>query len=148
MARIRKAKLSDVPTIATMVANLLRELGGISVEAQDSRFVMECLNNESYNVFLAFSNDDACIGILSVSESTAIYAGGRFGTIQELYAFPEKRTLHIGHELIGTVVEYGVKQQWKRIEVGAPSPSNRQRTVDFYIREGFNAIGPRLKMVL
>lgn len=149
MVQIRKANNSDAHTIALMVAKLLTELGGTSVEEHSfTNVVIECMDTDLYNAFLAFYENDECIGIISVSQSRAVYAGGTFGIIQELYVQPEVRSLHIGQKLIKTVVDYGIKQQWKRIEVGAPNPLNWHRTIDFYVREGFIAIGPRLKLSL
>jgi GNAT superfamily N-acetyltransferase len=149
MAQIRRAIISDAPNIALMVAKLLTELGGTSVEGHSfTKVVKECMDTDSYTAFLAFSEDEECIGIISVSQLRAVYAGGIIGIIQELYVQPEMRSLHIGQKLIKTVVDYGINQQWKRIEVGAPNQLNWQRTFDFYVREGFIAIGPRLKLVL
>ncbi|WP_284646264.1 GNAT family N-acetyltransferase [Paenibacillus silviterrae] len=149
MIQIRKANTNDAHTIALMVAKLLTELEGKSFEQHSfTNAVKECMDTDLYTVFLAFSENEECIGIVSVSLSRAVYAGGTFGIIQELYVQPEMRSLKIGQKLIKTIIDYGVNQQWKRIEVGAPNPLNWQRTIDFYEREGFTAIGPRLKMVL
>ncbi|WP_158606413.1 GNAT family N-acetyltransferase [Paenibacillus ginsengarvi] len=132
-----------------MVAKLLTELRGSSVEEHSlTSVVMECMTTDSYIAFLAFSENKECIGIISVSQVRAVYAGGLIGIIQELYVQPEMRSMHIGHKLVKTVVDYGVSRQWKRIEVGAPNQSNWQKTFDFYVREGFSAIGPRLKKIL
>jgi GNAT superfamily N-acetyltransferase len=149
MVQVRKSDVNDAHIIAKMVAKLLSELSGTGVEEQSfTNVAKECINNKLFNAFIAFSENEECIGFISVTESIALYAGGCFGIIQELYVVPEKRSLHIGHELIKTLIDYGIKQKWNRIEVGAPNPLYWQRTIDFYIREGFKEIGPRLKFVL
>lgn len=146
---IRRANSSDAPKIASMVAKLLTELRGSSVEEHSfTSVVKECMDTDSYIAFLAFSENDECVGIVSVSQVRAVYAGGMIGIIQELYVQPEMRSEHIGRKLVKAVVDHGISQQWKRIEVGAPNQENWQSTFDFYVREGFSAIGPRLKKIL
>jgi len=39
-------------------------------------------------------------------------------------------------------------RSWTRFEVGAPDQPAWARTVQFYLREGFEEVGPRLRKVL
>jgi GNAT superfamily N-acetyltransferase len=147
---IREASEEDIEVITDMVIRLLTELGGAPVDREPYlKTCAELLKQpQSYTVFLAFSESNQCMGVVTIAESHAIYAGGRFGVIREFYVSPEKRSSKIGHELLSTVIEYSRIRNWKRIEVGAPNSQKWERTVSFYIREGFVEIGPRLKFVL
>jgi GNAT superfamily N-acetyltransferase len=78
----------------------------------------------------------------------AIYVPGRFGIINEFYVLPEYRCFGIGKRLVDQVLELGKQNCWKRIEVGAPNNEMWHRTIEFYLREGFLEIGPRLKKYL
>ena len=48
--------------------------------------------------------------------------------------------------LIETAVFFARTQNWPVLEVGTPSLPRWQRTVDFYRRQGFREIGPRLEL--
>ncbi len=96
--------------------------------------------------FLATTHDGRDVGVVTLNECAAIYAGGRFGEISELYVDPEFRSKGVGAQLIEAAVEFGRERGWPDIEVGAPSVPVWQRTVDFYRRCGFEEVGPRLDL--
>jgi len=98
--------------------------------------------------FLATTHDDRDVGVVMLNECAAIYAGGRFGEISELYVVPDARSKNVGSLLTEAVVAFGRKREWPFIEVGAPSVPAWQRTVDFYLKHGFEEIGPRLYLTL
>jgi GNAT superfamily N-acetyltransferase len=75
----------------------------------------------------------------------AIYAGGRFGEITELYVSPAHRSKGIAPILITAATSIGRQKGWKRLEVGAPDQPAWSRTLSFYLREGFEEVGPRLR---
>jgi GNAT superfamily N-acetyltransferase len=98
--------------------------------------------------YLAMTADDRDLGVITLNECAAIYAGGRFGEISEFYVVPDFRSEGVGALLIEAAVAFGRERGWPIIEVGAPSPPIWQRTVDFYRRHGFEEIGPRLDLTL
>jgi len=98
--------------------------------------------------FLATTQDDRDVGVVTLNECAAIYAGGRFGEISELYVVPDDRSKNVGARLIEAVAAFGRERKWPFIEVGAPNPPTWQRTVDFYLKHGFEEIGPRLQLTL
>ncbi len=150
MLKIKKAKTEDASILTLMVVSLLSELSGEVLEQEKYNDLCVKLLNRSdfFTGFLAFNEFDHCIGILTVTETCSIYAGGCFGVIQELYVLPEYRSMNIGHELIKEVVSFAESRAWRRIEVGAPDRDKWVRTIKFYEKEGFEEIGPRLKLVL
>ena len=151
---IRKANYNDHETVAEMIAFLLAELKGKYVDI--SRFLSvakECLSKKtnSFTAYLAYVKNAErcqCIGIITVSKVFAIYAGGNIGVIQEFYVSPNERSKGIGKQLLKCVINQGHQNGWKRIEVGAPSLQQGESPMEFYLREGFEIVGPRLKMDL
>ena len=57
--------------------------------------------------FLATAPDGSDVGVLVLNECAAIYAGGRFGEISELYVAPGSRSKGAGALLIGAAVSFG-----------------------------------------
>lgn len=98
--------------------------------------------------FLATARDDRDLGVVMLNECAAIYAGGRFGEISELYVVPDRRSQNIGALLTDAVVAFARERAWPFVEVGAPSIPTWQRTVDFYLKRGFEEVGPRLYLTL
>ncbi len=83
-----------------------------------------------------------------LGECAAVYAGGVFGVITELYVVPEHRSEGVAPPLIEAAREFGKTRGWTHVEVTAPPLPKWRRTVDFYLREGFTEIGVRLKRSL
>lgn len=102
---------------------------------------------DRFTAFAAYDGDTV-IGVITLVENFAIYAGGWYGIINELYIEPDNRSKGIGKELLETVKDYGRNRGWKRIDVTAPPGDTWERTVNFYKREGFVFAGPKLKIKL
>lgn len=97
--------------------------------------------------FLAM-DDGKAIGIITLHECAAIYAGGVFGEISELYVAPEYRSANVGRLLLDAAIEKGKELNWQRLEVGSPPPAESPRTIQFYERQGFKATGSRLRLLI
>ena len=89
--------------------------------------------------------DGEIVALLTLNECTAIYAGGLFGEISELYVAPEHRSAGIGRRLLKAANDFAARRGWPVLEVGAPRMPKWQRTLDFYEANGFVVIGPRLE---
>jgi len=100
-----------------------------------------------HRVFAAFDGDEI-LGVISLSECFAVFAGGNYGIINELYVVPEHRSKGVGRLLIEQVVSVANENGWRRLDVTAPLGEKWRRTVSFYIREGFLHTGPKLKKLL
>lgn len=90
----------------------------------------------------------APLGLVTLNHCASIYAGGSFGEIAELYVQPEQRSRGVAARLLEAARAFGRDRGWSRLEVGAPDLPRWQRTVDFYLKEGFTEVGPRLKLFL
>ena len=82
-----------------------------------------------------------------LNECAAIYAGGRFGEITELYVVPEARSTGVAAALVAAAVRVAGDKGWRRLEVGAPAQPAWARTLAFYERQGFAPVGPRLRRI-
>lgn len=146
---IRTANHSESGLAADMIADLLEELsGGAHVDRDEMReTTAELMRDGVVTALLARDGRDV-VGILMLNECAAVYAGGRFGEISELYVLPDRRSQGIAGQLLTVARRIAVSRDWKRLEVGAPDPRAWARTRSFYEREGFTEIGPRLKCAI
>ncbi|NTW54409.1 MAG: GNAT family N-acetyltransferase [Chlorobaculum sp.] len=153
---IRAATVDDVPAVAALVDELLSEIMQvIGVQAFDvaseetAARLRDFIETGRYAVFVAIDGRDGSVGFIAMYESCALYAGGVFGTIPELYVRPEFRSLGIGQGLLEAARKFGKSRGWTRLEVTTPPLPEFDRTLAFYEQEGFAVTGGRkLKALL
>ena len=146
---IERAQASDADLVADLVHRLLSELaGGKDVSLEDLRTSARKLMAQGLVRSVIARLDENPVGVLCLNECAAIYAGGRFGEITELYVAAECRSLGIAPKLIEEAKQIGRESGWGRLEVGAPDMPAWERTFNFYLREGFEEVGPRLKLLI
>ena len=150
---IRQAQNPDVDVVAELVHSLLSELIPPEVKSPKIEIVrastMHLLNQDrGIWAFLAEDERGDAVGVLTLHECASIYAGGRFGEISEFFVKPTARAKGVGSELLKEATKFGRSREWRRLEVGAPSVPRWSRTVSFYLRNGFEEVGPRLKFLL
>ena len=135
--------------MARLVDGLLTELSGIPSELEErGATAHRLLAMEGRNFgFLAYNGAEP-VGVMMVSESHAIYAGGAFGAITELCVVASHRSSGVAQRLIDAGATLGRERGWRRLEVGAPHQPMWARSLQFYLRNGFTEIGPRLKLTL
>jgi len=146
---VTEATPSDAPTVAALTAALLSELdgGNAAVTANSSEpIASDLLKSGRFWSLIAKDPDNVPVGILNLNECAAIYAGGVFGEITELYVHPQARSAGAGRRLIDAAKKFAEERGWKRLEVGAPPEAEWPRTLGFYRACGFLAVGPRLKL--
>ncbi len=148
--RIEMASPADSEMVGELVFSLLNEL----FAEQSHLFPIEKLKKAAAKLlvpesgvwsFLAMIGDDV-VGMINLNECSAIYAGGKFGEITELYVKPEFRSQEIGEKLISWAKDFARERAWEVLEVGAPDVPRCQRTVNFYLKNGFSEVGPRLEI--
>ncbi len=151
LMQIVKLGLKDSDIVLKYVKKLLVEL---SVRPEDEtlgdtdKILADWQEAGDRLVSFAAKDGNAVVGVITLVESFAIYAGGWYGIINELYIEPEYRSKGVGKLLLDTVADYGRGRGWKRIDVTAPSGEAWKRTVNFYKREGYTFTGPKLKVML
>lgn len=146
---IRTATPADYDAVGALTWDLLYELSPEWVAEHNKESYVETSRSllskgKNFWALVAEFNDEV-IATLNINECAAIYAGGAFGEISEFYIKPEFRSKGIGAKLIEAAKLFSADKGWPILEVGAPSPDEWQRTIDFYLKNGFSAIGPRLE---
>ena len=145
---IERISESDLPIVKSMLEELYLELGEEkeSITYLTTQLIADLLSEGKTSILKA-TLDREIIGILTLTESQAIYSGGKFGSIDEMYVKPGFRSRSVGELLVKTASEIGKAKGWNRIDVTGPTDENPQ-TVNFYKRNGFVFTGPKLKRIL
>jgi GNAT superfamily N-acetyltransferase len=146
--KIRRGTEEDALSVLEMMKRLFDDLHHqlILSDGECLSFCESILKKGDYVVFISETSDGKLTGVLTMTESLSIYAGGKFGIIQEFYVIPEMRSHGIGKELLKRAIGYGKDTGWKRIEVTPPDKSQWPRAYGFYSSELFKEIGPRMKL--
>lgn len=69
---------------------------------------------------LVVKSDNKVAGIVTLQESFAFYADGKYGIINELYVLPGFRSKGMGRLLLDEVKKTGRAKGWHPIDVTAP----------------------------
>ena len=147
MIHFRIADPSDTESVAFLLAALYEETEH-TPDAWDIATVFADIDTDDrHSTLLALDGDDDIVGILTLVESIALYAGGMIGVINELYVVPEYRSEGVGKMLLTQAKELAENKGWRRLEVTTPG-DNYPKTLRFYEREGFFRIGPRYKWMV
>ncbi len=148
---VRQAEVGDAGTVADLVHALVSELdpgrADAMILARYQKAAAGLVGKDAgYWAFIAKTPEDGAVGLITLNDSAAIYAEGRFGTIPELYIAPAYRSQGVGALLLERAIAFAGTRGWSRLEVGAPDQPRWSRTVDFYRKQGFVEVGPRLKL--
>lgn len=148
--RVQQAQPADAPILAEMVGELLHEImAAIGADvftfdrAETEMRAKTWLTDRTYSVFLARESGGLVAGFLALYESYALYAGGAFGTIPELYVRPAFRSQGVGSSLMGQAKQFAKARRWTRLEVTTPPLPQFERTLAFYERHKFGISGGR-----
>ncbi|MES2567455.1 MAG: GNAT family N-acetyltransferase [Bacteroidota bacterium] len=147
---IERAAQKDIHSILLLLKELYSELGeeAESIKFLTEDFLKDMLNSTQTEIFLAKTPDHQVTGILTLTESQSIYAGGAYALLDEMFIIPQYRSSGIGSSFIEKMKEIGKQRNWKRIDVTAPSEERWNRTINFYEKCGFVFTGPKLKLSL
>ncbi len=142
---VRQANTGDTEIVARFVHALLEELAdGAPPKANlIHQNTEEVLREPSVVAMIAYAQEKP-VGVMVLNECAAIYAGGRFAEISELYM----RSQGVAPNLLNAAIAEASNRNWKRIEVGAPPQAAWRRTMAFYLRNGFTEVGPRLRRLI
>jgi GNAT superfamily N-acetyltransferase len=152
MIRIEHIGFENKEIILELVDRLLEELEGDSTEFEGvdrKKVIAEWQkNSDRIHAFVAINEEGRIIGISTLVETFAIYAGGCYGVIDEMYVDPGYRSRGVGKELIDAVKNFGLEKKWLRIDVTAPPEEEWKRTIAFYEKQGFVFTGPKMRFKL
>jgi GNAT superfamily N-acetyltransferase len=150
-ATTRLAGDADAAAVAVAVERLLVELGGrrpprAELEAE----VRAALADPSIGATIVAEGEDEIVGVLSASWQRALHVPGRYATIQDLWVDPDWRSRKVGAALVEGLAALCREQGVARIEVGLPRESFDaiRATEAFYVDNGFEQLGPRMRRLL
>ncbi len=135
------------------IEKTLKLLTALYLELGEEKESLDYLNEELINKILATGNTHIyfgkmgvdIVGLFTLTESQAIYAGGIYGVIDEMYVLPAFRSQKIGKAFLEKIKKISIEKGWKRIDVTAPTEKKWKRTVQFYEKNDFIFTGPKLK---
>jgi GNAT superfamily N-acetyltransferase len=156
---IGPAEDHEIPTVLALVEALLVELGDEGQEFAGigrEKLQVDLLRNLESGRFLALlarGASGAPIGVLTLSESFAVYAGGEYGVIDEMYVLPEHRGQGVGRALIEAAVAVARQRMWFRLDVTGPEGegddlSSAGAVRRFYEKAGFEFTGAKLRLLV
>jgi GNAT superfamily N-acetyltransferase len=148
------ARDDDLDIVVALVTELLGELGAegrefAGIDTTELEAVLgEGLVSGRFIALLARDDSSEALGVLTLSETFAIYAGGRYGVIEEMYVRPAFRERGVGRALLERAVTVAADRGWRRLEVTAPEDDAGSGAARFYQRRGFRFSGSKLRLLL
>lgn len=150
--KVLKASIKEVKTVVNLVAELLVDFnnrnGGNFIIDKDhlEKTTRKLIIRKNFGAFIAYDSENKPKGLITISEAFAIYNGGDFGVITELYVDRNSRSEGIGKLLLQSAFDFSDAMNWEKVEVGAPNAEEWPRTIEFYKRNGFKQKGPKLRI--
>jgi GNAT superfamily N-acetyltransferase len=162
---IRVAQADELEIVLGLVEELLAELGdeGQEFAGIDRVKLRADLERERgrFQALLARDVSGRPIGVLTLSTGFALYAGGQYGVIDEVYVRPECRDREVGRRMVEAAVDIAREQHWFRLDVTGPvgavgagqaeaagPGTGADRVVRFYEDLGFEFTGPKLRLLV
>lgn len=145
--QIRFATHDDAQTVSGMLkalGNEMAERAGavVNTDRNSIETLFEKYLDTKFRAII-LEEGDRVIGFATFYESFALYAGGSYMTVTELFIDPENRSKNYGAKALAWLKEYGRKEGYNRIELTTPPIPEFQRSLDFYLRNGFEITGGR-----
>jgi GNAT superfamily N-acetyltransferase len=151
---IAPAQGHEMPLVLALVEELLAELGAEGQEfagIDRDRLQAGLTGNLASGRFLALLAKDQSgspIGVLTLSTTFALYAGGEYGVIDEMYVQPGCRGQGVGKALVGEAAAIARSRGWYRLDVTGPEDDSHEKAVGFYRKAGFESTGPKLRLLI
>jgi GNAT superfamily N-acetyltransferase len=146
---IQDHKLNTFGIIGAMVVELTTEICALTNTQHFDINLNETIQRSAelisagHYVAIIASHEDNPIAVVTLSETYALYAGGKIGMIQEFYVTPTFRASGVGSMLLEQVQNYAKKRNWSCIELCTPPLPAFERTLNFYQKNGLKAVGGR-----
>lgn len=145
----RKATSNDSECIGELVVQLTSEICELTnakhfdIDLNGTiKRCRELLIDGHYVAIIGF-HENTAVAVVTMSETYALYAGGKIGIIQEFYVAPEYRASGVGSMLVENVKAHGIQMNWSCIELCTPPLPEFERALNFYLQNGLKPVGGR-----
>jgi GNAT superfamily N-acetyltransferase len=145
----RWADAADAEQVAALVHRLLSEISDRAVVPafgqglpELTQTLRKMLEHGHYQALLV-TNGGQLLGVATVAQSHALYAGGAIGVIQEFYVEPANRSTGLGAQMLSRIQALAARRGWHALELCTPPLPAFDRTLFFYSAHGFNPSGGR-----
>lgn len=145
----RVATINDSKIIGSLVVDLTTEICELTktqhFDIDLNGTIQRCrelIQDGHYSAIIGFDKNNP-VAVVTMTETYALYAGGKIGLIQEFYVSPEFRASGVGSMLIEQVQDYGHEHYWSCIELCTPPLPEFERTLKFYQKNGLIPVGGR-----
>lgn len=145
----RYATINDAETIGALVVELTNEICELTntqhFDIDLNSTIKRCdelIRDGHYSAIIGLDNNIP-IAVATMTETYALYAGGKIGVIQEFYVSPEFRASGVGSMLIERIKDHGKQNKWSCIELCTPPLPEFERTLNFYQNNGLVPVGGR-----
>jgi GNAT superfamily N-acetyltransferase len=145
----REATREDSEIIASMVVELTNEICEITkgqhFDIDLNSTIKRCseLISDGHYCAIIGECENIPVAVVTITETYALYAGGKIGMIQEFYVSPKFRSSGAGSMLLEQVQNYGKQHSWSCIELCTPPLPEFERTLSFYQNNGLTPVGGR-----
>jgi GNAT superfamily N-acetyltransferase len=143
------AALDDSECIGSLVLDLTNEISTLTqsphfdIDLKDTIERCYALIRDGHYVAIIGKHGNTTIAVVTMTETYALYAGGKMGVIQEFYVSPEYRAAGVGSQLIKQVQNYAKQNSWSCFELCTPPLPAFERTLHFYQKNGLSPVGGR-----
>jgi len=145
----KQATANHAEIIGAMVVELTREICNLTHTQHFAIDLQETIQQSAvliedghYSAVVGFLDGEA-IALATMSQTYALYAGGKVAQVQEFYVAPEYRTTGIGSLLLEQVKEQARLRGCVCIELCTPPLPEFERSVTFYQKNGLKLVGGR-----
>jgi GNAT superfamily N-acetyltransferase len=141
---------ANTPQAARLIVALRTELNGheVCTAAEVQSVLLHALKKPTYCGLVALATSGTAIGYLGMNDRFAVYAGGPFAQITELYVAPEVRRKGVAEDLVTYAEGRARVKAARSMEVGAPTAKTHPEAHAFYQAVGYVEVGPRLSKAL
>jgi GNAT superfamily N-acetyltransferase len=80
---------------------------------------------------LAKDPNGVAVGVLTLTQSFALYAGGEYGVIDEMYVRPEYRGRDIERQLLDEAVAIATRRRWFHLDITGREGDRGERAARF-----------------
>tara|TARA_A100001037_G_C14963941_1_gene550657 strand:- start:224 stop:670 length:447 start_codon:yes stop_codon:yes gene_type:complete len=141
MAKVRKAKADDMESVIRLLKTFPEGLGSTGVDWDNAHNAYPELLKGEKGLILVIEEDDAIVGIVTLSFSFVLRFGGEYALIEDFIIHSDYRGKGLARPLLSAAIAEAGRRGCPEVQVNGPSKEG----VPVYIKNGFAEVGIQLK---